>query len=402
MMAGRDVKADQDSLDRQHACAGLEGRRAPRRLFGLDWFNLSWLLYLLFWFINPLAIPSSKSWIEFGLALSAFLILYFIAHGPHTLRSRVLATIGMSVIALLYVPVNLSAFGIYIFIAATIPELTRTAKQTYWILAGMCAIIGAQAAIYHLPSWEWSIAIGISSLTAVNIQHFMLRRKADAKLRMAHQEIEQLAKTAERERIARDLHDVLGHTLSLISIKSELAARLLATDPARSQRELEEIQITSRRALAEVRQTVAGYRAQGLEAELQQVTSALAAAGVTLVSSPVEIPRMPAEYEAALALIVREAVTNIVRHAGARSCAVSIHADSGMIYLEIRDDGRGVRGREGNGLTGMRERLRELGGKLTIHAAEGTLLQINLPLPEGASVPVEEAIANLLPEPARS
>lgn len=402
MIAGRDVKSDRICVSLLDDHAGLRIRLAPRKVFGVELISLSWLLYLLFWLIVPLEVPSRKSWVEFGLALSAFLVLYFIAHGPHTLRSRVLATIGITVIALFYVPVNLSAFGIYIFIAATIPELTRTAKQTYWTLAGMCALIGAQAAMYQLPSWEWSIAIGISSLTAVNIQHFMLRRKADAKLRMAHQEIEQLAKTAERERIARDLHDVLGHTLSLISIKSELAARLLATDPARSERELEEIQIISRRALAEVRQTVAGYRAQGLEAELQQVTSALAAAGVTVVSSPVEIPRMPAEYEAALALIVREAVTNIVRHAGARSCSVSLGSYGGMIQLEIRDDGRGASGREGNGLTGMRERLRELGGKLTIHTTEGTLLQIELPLPEGASAPVDGAIGNLLAEPARS
>jgi len=349
------------------------------RILRLDWFHLSWLLYLIFWVIEPLAVPSTHSWIYLVLALSCFLPLYVLAHGLYTLRTRRWAGAGMVLLALVYVPVNTSSFGIYIFIAATIPELVETARATYRFVAAECMLILIQAMFFHLHSWEWAIAIGISMLTAVNIQHFKTQRVADARLRMAHDEIERLAKTAERERIARDLHDVLGHTLSLISIKSELAARLLPTDPERTAQELAEIQTTARRALAEVRQTVSGYRAQGLTAEIAQAVAALAASGVTLTSSPVNMPRLPAQHEASLALILREAVTNIVRHAGARSCAISITADEHVTMLEVCDDSRGMHSSEGNGLRGMRERVRELGGELQLGSEDGVVLRVTLP-----------------------
>ena len=99
--------------------------------------------------------------------------------------------------------------------------------------------------------------------------------KADAKLRMAHEEIEQLAKTAERERIARDMHDVLGHSLSLIVLKSELAGRLLASQPTRAALEIAEIETAARKALAEVRKTITGYRSEGFASELTRAAQVL-------------------------------------------------------------------------------------------------------------------------------
>ena len=128
---------------------------------------------------------------------------------------------------------------------------------------------------------------------------------------------------AERERIARDLHDLLGHTLSLIVVKSELAARLAESDPTRAGEEMRDVERIGREALAEVRAAVVGYRAQGLRGELDGARRALDAAGVE-ATVETDLPALPIAYESALALALREAVTNVVRHAGARHATIRI------------------------------------------------------------------------------
>ena len=339
---------------------------------------MTWLVYVGFWFIQPFYEHKTRMWIYLALALAVFVSLFF--GGLYgSLRVRRGCLLGMLALALVYVPVNESAFGIYFYLPWFLINAVESDAAFFRLIGIECAIIAAQAAMFHLDSWEWSVAIGVCALSAMNAVRMRQQERANTKLRMARDEIEQLAKTAERERIARDLHDVLGHTLSLIAIKSELAGRLLATDPARTARELEEIQTTARRALAEVRQTVSGYRAQGLEAEIQQATAALAASGVTVTSRPERVPRLPAQQEASLALILREAVTNIVRHAGARTCAIALETGPEGTVLEVRDDGCGMRGEEGNGLRGMRERVRELGGEVQVRSEGGAVLRVKLP-----------------------
>ncbi len=345
----------------------------------LEPFHRLQVLYVGFWLIEPCYEHSARQWWLLLPAFAIFLPFFTALHQGQTRTTRIVGLIGLLLLAFVYVPYNLSAFGIYIFIATALSEIGPTARAFFSLLAGLCIFIVAQAWMFHSPTWEILSAIGASTLAGVTVFLQCQTRKADARLRMAHDEIEQLAKTAERERIARDLHDVLGHTLSLISIKSELAARLLPTDPERTAQELAEIQTTARRALAEVRQTVSGYRAQGLAAEIAQAAAALAASGVTLMSSPEKMPRLPAQQEASLTLILREAITNIVRHAEAHSCAISITANKSVTVLEVRDDGCGIHGGEGNGLRGMRERVRELGGELQVSSESGVVLRVMLP-----------------------
>ena len=343
--------------------------------------SLTWLVYVGFWVIQPYYDQQPKQWLYLAYAFAAFL-LCFCGGLYGSLRVRRLSIVGMLAVALVYVPVNQSSFGIYFYIPWFLLNVVEGDLAYSALIALECVIVLLQAHFQHLHSWEWSISVGICALSGTNAVRLRQQARANAKLRMAQSEIEQLAKTAERERIARDLHDVLGHTLSLIAVKSELAERLLASDPERTARELAEIQTTARRALSEVRQTVSGYRAQGLEAELQQAAAALAAAGVTVTSRPGKLPRLAAQQEASLALMLREAVTNIVRHAGARSCAISLETSAAGMVLEMRDDGCGFRGVEGNGLRGMRERARELGGALMLRSDSGAVLRIMLPLPE--------------------
>ena len=189
----------------------------------------------------------------------------------------------------------------------------------------------------------------------------------------------------DRERIARDLHDVLGHTLSLIVLKSELAGRLIGSEPQRARTEISEVEQTARRALAEVRETIRGYRCEGLAAELTRARQTLDLAGVRLECTT-PLPRLAPLVESTLSLVVRECVTNIVRHARAGRCTLTIASGPQQTLLEIRDDGRGGIEHEGNGLRGMRERLAALGGQLTIDTREGTRLRVEIPaaaLPQG-------------------
>ena len=221
-------------------------------------------------------------------------------------------------------------------------------------------------------------------LVGLGNHHWAVRHCADEKLTLAHDEIEHLAKVAERERIARDLHDVLGHTLSLITLKSELARKLVDRDPERAKQEMQDVENASRAALADVREAIRGYRSDGIFAELARARAALETAGVTVECDTDTVPLSPAQ-ESVLSLALREAVTNVVRHAEARRCNVSLKRNEALCTLEVADDGCGAAGPEGNGLRGMRERLEALGGSLRLLTSNGTRLIIDLPLASAAS-----------------
>jgi two-component system sensor histidine kinase DesK len=227
---------------------------------------------------------------------------------------------------------------------------------------------------------------------AVSFHRAQVGRSTET-LRRAHDEIEHLAAVAERERIARDLHDVLGHTLSLIVLKAELAAKLAERDPARAQVEIRDVEAVSRRALKEVREAIRGYRPTLVD-ELARARALLDTAhiGATIETTidPADL-KARAGAEEVMALALREAVTNVVRHSGASRATIRAwrEAPSGSAVLEVADDGRGAGAREGIGLRGMRERVESLDGSLTARSMtassqQGTRLTITIPL---ASVP---------------
>lgn len=200
-------------------------------------------------------------------------------------------------------------------------------------------------------------------------------------LRTAREEVARLAVADERVRFSRDLHDLLGHTLSVIRVKSELAARLAPTDPARAGAEMGAVEQISREALVEVREAVAGFQPD-LAMELKRATSALHAAGViaTLETDEMSVNGSVGE---ALAWVVREATTNVVRHAHAVRCRIGVRSDGGSVTLEVDDDGVGIGdGQEtGRGLQGMRERLADVGGSLEVQASPGAGLTVRATVP---------------------
>ncbi|MFE6841313.1 sensor histidine kinase [Streptomyces sp. NPDC057686] len=188
-------------------------------------------------------------------------------------------------------------------------------------------------------------------------------------LREARATVAQLAANEERLRMARDLHDLLGHSLSLITLKSELAGRMLPGSPEQAARQVADIEQVSRQALVDVREAVSGYRRATLPGELAGARTALTAAGVRadLPAEPVE--DLPEDVESALAWSLREAVTNVVRHSGAQRCTVRLETlqtlAGPVVELSVTDDGAGGPSAAGNGLTGLTERLEAVGGTLS-------------------------------------
>jgi two-component system sensor histidine kinase DesK len=183
-------------------------------------------------------------------------------------------------------------------------------------------------------------------------------------LRAARAEIARLAVAEERLRFARDLHDLLGHSLSLITVKSEVAGRLLSKDPARAAAEVRDIEEISRRALGEVREAVSGYRRLSFDAELENARGMLESADVFC-----EIERrgpIPEDAEDILGWVVREGATNVVRHSRARRCEITVGCEGRVAFVEVCDDGRGgsVVGTSGSGLCGLAERVEGRGGSL--------------------------------------
>jgi two-component system sensor histidine kinase DesK len=225
----------------------------------------------------------------------------------------------------------------------------------------------------------------------VGISGFGVSRliEANETLYRAHADQARAAVAEERLRFARDLHDLLGHSLSVISLKTEVAGRLLATDPGRAGQEITEIQEITRRALREVREAVGGYRLATVAVELAGARTALAAAGISWQEdiTTVDLPR---EVEAALAWTLREGVTNVVRHARATSCALCLQVVEEQVTVSVTDDGTGGASNGdalvyGHGLGGLGERVAAIAGRLDAGPRPDGGFSLRVSVPIGAS-----------------
>jgi two-component system sensor histidine kinase DesK len=348
------------------------------------WSPLLWIIYLGFFFIDPVAHHASlRLWLLDGLGTAIFLVLYFglfFLENPRAL----LHVAGMLLLAVLFEPINGGASTFFIFAAAMLPFCVQTQKAAFIGLGAVAAIGAIEGLLLHIDRWAFFFTALFPAFIGAGNTFFAERNRMNRRLRKANEEIENLAKVAERERIARDLHDVLGHTLSVITLKSELAGKLIDRDPQRAGKEIREVEQISRQALSDVRDAIRGYRTQGLAAELAQARNTLETAGLTVQCDAASTVKLPAMQESVLSLAVREAVTNVVRHAGAHSCRMRLEQVNGSCRLEIHDDGCGARNGEGNGLRGMRERVEMLGGTLQRDTESGTTLTITLPLKQVA------------------
>ena len=349
--------------------AGTGSARSPQERWG--WVMAAiWLVFLVYPVLETLQTDFSAAVKGLALALiAAYAVIYLL--GWSVWRDHALKIwVAMLLLAMATVPViGIEAIGLtpYLgaFSALMVPAPWWKWTTVFSALLPVISLIGGDfPAFFFLMVWPI-----IGFCTAMRVFSELEERSEDARA--------ELALVAERDRVARDVHDVLGHSLTALSIKAELAARLIDVDPPRAREELESIQETARQALAEVRLTVGGLRAASLEAELAAAPRVLADAGIEtrLVGTVADTdPR----HRTLLAWVLRESVTNVVRHARASTVSIEL-SPTGLV---VADDGTGFAANDshdGNGLRGMRERVSAAGGTLRVSGGPGTRVEVVLP-----------------------
>ncbi|WP_341928228.1 histidine kinase [Nocardioides psychrotolerans] len=330
-----------------------------------------WLVFLTYPVLETLQTDTSSPIKVLVLALiAAFAVIYLLGWSLWSEHALVIWVVMILLIAATMPVIGIEAIGLtpYLgaFSALMVPAPWWKGTTVISALLPLLSLIGGDfPAFFFLMVWP---IIGFCTAMRVFIG-------LDARSEEARSE---LALVAERDRVARDVHDVLGHSLTVLSIKAELAARLIDVDPARARTELESIQETARQALAEVRSTVGGLRAANLEAELAAARRVLADVDIETHQVGTLADTDP-RHRTLLAWVLRESVTNVVRHAGASTVSIELSA-SGLV---VADDGAGFSsgsgGPDGNGLRGMRERVTAAGGTLQLSGSPGTRVEVLLP-----------------------
>ena len=362
------------------------GFASPADLRLYAWLNLVWSVFIVTtpWF-TPDMFPN---WFWPTLiSFAIFLWLYFRALYRRDTDNLLYYTLAIAALGFIVTPFNSGAQGYLIYACAFFAFVGSLRTALCW-MAGMLALFALE---WYLLGWPWTYSFSALIIgPVVGTMNLIYRRnqQRNAELKLSHDEVRRLAALAERERIGRDLHDLLGHTLSLITLKSELANRLFERDPVSARREIGEVERVARDALTQVRRAVTGIRAAGLAAEIASAKLLLESNGVRLSYDFADVP-LPVEIETVLAMTVREAATNIQRHANAHSARVTLEAENSKLELRIEDDGRGGAIVPGNGLTGMRERLAGIGAELRVDSGRGrgTVLIASMPLPEQSTAP---------------
>jgi len=359
--------------------AGLHRWLVPAES-GQGWVVYLWLIYLNFFFIEWFFRPFiGGEPLLVTLTIVLFLVLYFSAWRR---RGRVALMHIVLIAALAVAWADRSAGSSVFFIyAASFSFLVGRPRVSVWVVFGIAAVAAITAWLQQPMLFYWLPGVVISVMIGAANIFFGERERQNAELRLTQAEVRRLARVAERERIARDLHDVLGHTLSLITVKSELARRLIDRDSERAREELCSIEESARTALSEVRQAISGFNEQKLDEALEQARLTLRAADVQLDLQVDHQLDIPLPQQAMLSLVIREAVTNVLRHAAARVCRIRLFVEAGgELCLEIADDGRGTIRPDGNGVQGMRARVEALGGEFHLGNDGGGQLVARIPM----------------------
>ena len=335
------------------------------------------LPFLCVWIIKPFYQGSRLDWLGLAIAIPLFLALYTLSHANRR-WVRMTGLSGLTLLGIFYVPLNPEASGIFAFVAAIYAARQPRWRVLWAYLLGANVVLLGEALLFHLNLWTWigggSGALLFTLLVLLNARE----RETNLQLRMAQDEIGRLAKISERERITRDLHDVLGHTLSLIAMKSEVAQKRFATDPRLTLAETQQIEVLSREALVRVRGALHGYTTVSFQQEVERISAALTSVGLE-VKCHVDEVVLSSMQESVFGMVLQEAATNVMRHAYAGGCEIKLHSTPNAVCLLVADNGRSSLRYEGFGLRGMEERLRLLGGSLRVVADGGTRLEASLP-----------------------
>lgn len=339
-----------------------------------------WLLYLFIYFFSYAFMDASQQVLIINsMTVSIFITSYFRAH--HAKRREFILHIALiTSIAIATTQINYGASVFFVYAAAFAGQLTP-ARFSLAIIATITGIIISLSWLLLLPMQFYLPAIFFTLMIGgINLHFAEINRKKN-QLKQSEQEIKQLIIDAERERIARDLHDVMGHTLSLIALKSELASKLIDKDSNKAKQELLELNRITRQTLQEVRDTVSGYRESSIIGVLSRAKVALENANITL---HYQLPDMtlPDRINQPMSYVIKEAITNIIRHSSADQCSLSFDQHEDALTVIIKDNGDSNQQplTEGNGLKGIRERIEAIGGEFSYLSQSGFTLSITVPV----------------------
>lgn len=333
------------------------------------------------------------------LALSAYIAVYllliFFRH-PDSVLARPAVVRGLLAVLLLLAVVlslTLGSVWLVLFVYLSVSAgAALPAREARWVISVSVAVLVALGLYADQAADLWpSLVIPalLAGFAMVGVQHMISTAR---ELRETRAVVARLAASDERLRLARDLHDLLGHSLSLITLKSELAGRMLPGEPEAAAAQVADIERVSRQALVDVREAVSDYRRPTLEVELASAGTALAAAGITARLPKAGLPTgVHPDQESAMAWALREACTNVVRHSGADLCTVTLteQADD-TLCLTVTDNGNGPDGPHGNGLTGLAERLALADGTLETGAGVRGGFRLSATVPSKAALTADE------------
>ena len=312
-----------------------------------------------------------------GLIVLALFVAIYLLHFTHLrvavwgIRGSVAATwyvtrlgllywAGLSILAILAtVIIGQEGAATWVFLAVS--GLWTFRVRIGWVIGGLLVAV-YEFLTFHIHGWTHDASISMSMVLAMAaVTGGMIASQRQRALAEAREENARLAIQDERNRMARDVHDILGHSLTVITVKAELAARLMDVSPDRAKAEIADLERLARDALADVRQAVAGFREMSLPAELARARSSLAAAGIE-ADLPTAADAVPSHLRELCAWTLREGVTNVIRHSAATSCHVTLDERG----ITIADNGSGPQpGTPGTGLVGLKERAEGAGARLT-------------------------------------
>ncbi|MFB9325884.1 sensor histidine kinase [Paenibacillus aurantiacus] len=369
-------------------------------------FTLVWLVYMAFPLYTLFHRPLEERLIGLGF-VAIFAFIYVLSYRQESGRlTLVMVQIAFVALACFRYDENFLYMAFY---PAPVIGLLKSRRDMLFSMSVLLLLYGSVFQYYSLFSDSEKM---LQLLPAVLVMFSMPvamrlgRRSRELRERLsdANEEIARLTRQEERQRISRDLHDTLGHTLSLITLKSELAEKLIAKNPERAVQEVRDIQSTSRAALKQVRELVAQMNAVTLESEVASAARILEAAGIELRTEGEVGARAGSPIiDNLLGMCLREAVTNVVKHSRARSCVIALQEEADKTVLTIEDDGVGMPeaagrvpvapGQGGSGLQGMRDRLRLIEGSIRYESgAEGKGTRMSITAPKVAkSVAVERS-----------
>jgi len=348
-------------------------------------YQHAWLVCLLFPLVSLMQEPSTTLHLIPGLVALVFFAASYTwlmwphpvsrhAHGRAHSPLSVLLFVVLVVLTLVFSLVDGRAW-LWLFIGVSaiagmiLPMRSAFAAVMLLTLFPLIITMGTSGDMRHVD-WPLTIAL-ILLVRGLGLDMIGIARMSGAirELHAARGELARMAVIEERLRMARDLHDLLGHTLSLVTLKSELAGRLIEQEPARAVQEIHEVEHVARQTLREVREALAGYRHPRLESELEGARQLLSAAGIEC-SLEHPVLDLPPAIDAVLAWTVREGVTNVIRHSRARQCFIRLSCENGMVRAEVINDGDLQKLADngtvqaGSGLAGLSERITTQGGRM--------------------------------------